>query len=134
MITLFTGYDEEDKKKAQESLAAEEEAERAKESGAPDDRSTSSGLGFFSRMRDAVTRTRENFSTRINDIENGGGLNKTYKLDYGSTVTDDAAVDQLFGGTPSPNPDDDWFFQGVAAAAGADQVNNLESGETVTTA
>jgi len=24
--------------------------------------------GFFSRMRDAVTRTRENFSTRINDI------------------------------------------------------------------
>src|ERR1700761_550348 len=24
--------------------------------------------GFFGRMRDAVTRTRENFSTRINDI------------------------------------------------------------------
>jgi len=68
MITLFTGYDEEDKRKAQESLAAEEEAERARESGAPDDRSTSSGLGFFSRMREAVTRTRENFSTRINDI------------------------------------------------------------------
>jgi fused signal recognition particle receptor len=56
MITLFTGYDEEDKKKAQESLAAEEEGEGEKKSG------------FFSRMREAVTRTRENFSTRINDI------------------------------------------------------------------
>jgi fused signal recognition particle receptor len=56
MITLFTGYDEEDKKKAQESLAAEEEGEGAKKSG------------FFSRMREAVTRTRETFSTRINDI------------------------------------------------------------------
>jgi len=53
MITLFTGYDEEpkDKKKEQEAAAAEE----------------GSG-GFFSRMRQAVTRTRETFSTRINDI------------------------------------------------------------------
>jgi fused signal recognition particle receptor len=68
MITLFTGYDEEDKKKAQESRAAEEAAERAKQSGVPDDSSTPSGQGFFSRMREAVTRTRENFSTRINDI------------------------------------------------------------------
>jgi fused signal recognition particle receptor len=53
MITLFTGYDEEpkDKKKEQEAQAAEE----------------GSG-GFFSRMRQAVTRTRETFSTRINDI------------------------------------------------------------------
>jgi fused signal recognition particle receptor len=56
MITLFTGYDEEDKKKAQESLAAEEAGEVDQKSG------------FFSRMREAVTRTRENFSTRINDI------------------------------------------------------------------
>jgi fused signal recognition particle receptor len=52
MITLFTGYDEEDKKKAQESEGAEEEQKS----------------GFFSRMREAVTRTRENFSSRINDI------------------------------------------------------------------
>jgi fused signal recognition particle receptor len=53
MITLFTGYEEEpkDKKKEQEAQAAEE----------------GSG-GFFSRMRQAVTRTRETFSTRINDI------------------------------------------------------------------
>lgn len=68
MITLFTGYDEEDKKKAQESRAAEEAAERAKESGAVEDSSTPSGRGFFSRMREAVTRTRDNFSSRINDI------------------------------------------------------------------
>src|SRR5579872_4448123 len=52
MITLFTGYDEEDKKKARDSEGAEEEQKS----------------GFFSRMRQAVTRTRENFSTRINDI------------------------------------------------------------------
>ncbi|HEY1575564.1 MAG TPA: signal recognition particle-docking protein FtsY [Terracidiphilus sp.] len=52
MITLFTGYDEEDKKKAQEFEGAEE-AQKS---------------GFFSRMRQAVTRTRENFSSRINDI------------------------------------------------------------------
>jgi len=51
MITLFTGYDEEDKKKAEQSQ--EEEVQKS---------------GFFSRMRQAVTRTRENFSTRINDI------------------------------------------------------------------
>ncbi len=56
MITLFTGYDEEDKKKAQEALAAEEAGEEVQKSG------------FFSRMREAVTRTRENFSSRINDI------------------------------------------------------------------
>jgi fused signal recognition particle receptor len=52
MITLFTGYDEEDKKKAEQSQD-EEEVQKS---------------GFFSRMRQAVTRTRENFSTRINDI------------------------------------------------------------------
>ena len=56
MITLFTGYDEEDVKKAQESRAAEEAGEEVEKSG------------FFSRMHEAVTRTRENFSTRINDI------------------------------------------------------------------
>ena len=55
MITLFTGYDEEpkDKKKEQDAHGAEEEAQKS---------------GFFSRMREAVTRTRENFSSRINDI------------------------------------------------------------------
>ena len=62
MITLFTGYDEEDKKKAQESRAADEAAERAKESGVSDDSSSPTGRGFFSRMREAVTRTRDNFS------------------------------------------------------------------------
>ena len=56
MITLFTGYDEEpkDKKKEQEAQAGEEEPAKSS--------------GFFSRMREAVTRTRENFSSRINDI------------------------------------------------------------------
>jgi fused signal recognition particle receptor len=56
MITLFTGYDEEpkDKKKEQDAQGGEEQP--------------SGGTGFFSRMRQAVTRTRENFSSRINDI------------------------------------------------------------------
>jgi len=56
MITLFTGYDEEpkDKKKEQEAQA--------------DDEQSACKSGFFSRMRQAVTRTRETFSTRINEI------------------------------------------------------------------
>ena len=56
MITLFTGYDEEpkDQKKDQEAQAGEEESAQKS--------------GFFSRMRSAVTRTRETFSSRINDI------------------------------------------------------------------
>jgi fused signal recognition particle receptor len=56
MITLFTGYDEEpkDKKKEQDAQASEEESTQKS--------------GFLSRMRQAVTRTRETFSTRINDI------------------------------------------------------------------
>ena len=56
MITLFTGYDEEpkDKKKEQEAQTSEEESTQKS--------------GFFSRMRSAVTRTRETFSSRINEI------------------------------------------------------------------
>jgi fused signal recognition particle receptor len=56
MITLFTGYDEEpkDKKNEQEAQGGEDESQQKG--------------GFFSRMRQAVTRTRETFSTRINDI------------------------------------------------------------------
>jgi fused signal recognition particle receptor len=53
MITLFTGYDEEPKDK---KPAEAEEAESEQKSG------------FFSRMRQAVTRTRESFSSRINEI------------------------------------------------------------------
>jgi fused signal recognition particle receptor len=49
MITLFTGYDEEPKKPEGE--------------GEPESKS-----GFFSRMRQAVTRTRETLSSRIEDI------------------------------------------------------------------
>jgi fused signal recognition particle receptor len=52
MITLFTGYDEEPKDKK----TGKEEAEEPQKSG------------FFSRMREAVTRTRESFSSRINEI------------------------------------------------------------------
>ena len=53
MITLFTGYDEEPKDK---KPAEAEEAESEQKSG------------FFSRMRQAVTRTRESFSSRVNEI------------------------------------------------------------------
>jgi fused signal recognition particle receptor len=56
MITLFTGYDEEPKDKKREHEAQADEEQSADKSG------------FFSRMRQAVTRTRETFSTRINDI------------------------------------------------------------------
>jgi fused signal recognition particle receptor len=51
MITLFTGYDEEPKdKKAQVGDESEQKS------------------GFFSRMKQAVTRTRESFSSRMNEI------------------------------------------------------------------
>ncbi len=53
MITLFTGYDEEPKDK---KPAEAEEAESEQKSG------------FFSRMRQAVTRTRESLSSRVNEI------------------------------------------------------------------
>jgi fused signal recognition particle receptor len=53
MITLFTGYDEEPKDK---KPASTEEAEAEQKSG------------FFSRMRQAVTRTRESLSSRIEDL------------------------------------------------------------------
>jgi fused signal recognition particle receptor len=50
MITLFTGYDEEPKDKKPQEDESEQKS------------------GFFSRMRQAVTRTRESFSSRIEDI------------------------------------------------------------------
>ena len=56
MITLFTGYDEEPKDKKREPEAQAGEEEPATKSG------------FFSRMRQAVTRTRETFASRINEI------------------------------------------------------------------
>jgi fused signal recognition particle receptor len=52
MITLFTGYDEEPKDKKPGDESGEAEAKS----------------GFFSRMRQAVTRTRETLSSRIEDI------------------------------------------------------------------
>src|SRR3974390_971361 len=51
MITLFTGYGEEPKNKTRLEKAEWEQKSV-----------------FFSRMRQAVTRTREPFSSRINEI------------------------------------------------------------------
>ena len=45
-----------------------------------------------------------------------------------ATVIDDKAADQLYGGVPTNNPDDDWFFQGVAVA---DTIFNWEAGEII---
>ncbi len=63
MITTLFGS-EEPKKPAD----SEEEPER--KSGAPGDRSSSPGWqsGFFDRMRQAVSRTRETFSAKIADL------------------------------------------------------------------
>ena len=45
------------------------------------------------------------YSSRVNLIKNGGGLNGGNELIWGSTVIDDGAVDSVFG-----NGGTDWFF------------------------
>jgi Ca2+-binding RTX toxin-like protein len=48
---------------------------------------------------------RRPFSTRINNLTNGGGLNGSFVLKRNVTVRDDAVRDVLFGGAGS-----DWFL------------------------
>ncbi len=50
-------------------------------------------------------RTDRTYSQRTSDLRQGGGLNGTANLVWGSTVLDDNATDQLTG-----NGTLDWFF------------------------
>jgi hypothetical protein len=54
------------------------------------------------------TRTDQTYEERVDHLRNGGGLNGDVILD-GTTVFDDAAIDELTGGG-----DRDWFFAQTA--------------------
>jgi Ca2+-binding RTX toxin-like protein len=73
----------------------------------------------------AEWNSSDSYSTRVSKIGKGGGLNGSYALSS-SKVADDNAVDVLNGGAGL-----DWFFANKKGRR-ADQVNGLNSGETVT--
>jgi hypothetical protein len=66
-------------------------------------------------------RTDETYSQRVSNLKNGGGLNGTNVLIFGTTVKDDGGTDTLTGG-----PGMNWFFKGAN-----DTITNLKSGEQV---
>jgi Ca2+-binding RTX toxin-like protein len=71
-------------------------------------------------------RTDADYTTRVNHLMgSAGGLNGGYFLN-GTTVDDDAAVDQLYGEAGL-----DWFFY-TASGSYKDRLNDLVSGEVAT--
>jgi hypothetical protein len=68
----------------------------------------------------------DSYSTRINKISKGGGLNGAYVLNS-TTVFDNGKTDLLYGGAGL-----DWFFAHTRGKKNADTISNLSSGETVT--
>jgi titin len=67
----------------------------------------------------------DSYTTRVNDLTNGGGLNGSYLLNT-STVHDNGQTDTLFG-FPAATPLD-WFFAGAS-----DITKHKNSGEMTTT-
>jgi parallel beta-helix repeat protein len=67
----------------------------------------------------------DSYTTRVNDLTNGGGLNRSYLLNT-STVHDNGQADTLFG-FPAATPLD-WFFAGAS-----DTIKHKNSGEMTTT-
>ena len=67
----------------------------------------------------------DSYTTRVNKLTNGGGLNGSYVLNS-TTVHDDNTTDVLYGGSGL-----DWFFAHIAKKNG-DQVKNRTSGEVLT--
>ena len=65
--------------------------------------------------------TSDSYATRVNLIQNGGGLNGTNTLNLGTTVIDDLAANVLTG-----NAGTDWFFKGTN-----DTITDLQAGEQV---
>jgi hypothetical protein len=65
----------------------------------------------------------DSYTTRVNALLNGGGLNGSDLLNA-STVHDNGQVDTLFG---IPGPVSDWFFAGVS-----DIVKHKNTGEVQT--
>jgi Ca2+-binding RTX toxin-like protein len=75
-------------------------------------------------------RTDRDYNTRISDLRNGGGLNGSNKLIWGTTVLDDAAADTLQGDPPPPATAGlDWFFANQSGGV-LDTIVDLNNGGT----
>jgi uncharacterized repeat protein (TIGR03803 family) len=73
----------------------------------------------------AEWRSAKDYETRVSDLRNGGGLNGTHKLVWGSTVNDDNAADSLTGGAGL-----DWFFANLGPGGIVDTITDLNNGGT----
>jgi hypothetical protein len=74
----------------------------------------------------AEWQSADSYATRFHDINTGtgGGLNGTKKLNFGTTVLSDGAVDTVTGVVSAQALD--WFFKGAG-----DVLKNVQSGEHV---
>jgi autotransporter-associated beta strand protein len=68
-------------------------------------------------------RTDKTYAQRISDLKNGGGLNGTNKLIWGTTVHDDAVADTLTG-----NGGLDWFFANLGPGGVLDHITDRNTG------
>ena len=68
-------------------------------------------------------RTDKTYAQRIADLKNGGGLNGSNKLIWGTTVHDDGAADTLTGG-----PGLDWFFANLGPGGVLDHITDRNNG------
>jgi uncharacterized repeat protein (TIGR01451 family) len=73
----------------------------------------------------AEWQSADNYTTRFFDINTGsGGLNGTFKLNFGTTVQDDSAADTVTAAASAAALD--WFFKGIG-----DVLRNVEPGEHI---
>jgi CSLREA domain-containing protein len=72
----------------------------------------------------AEWQAADSYTTRVSAIKNGGGLNGSSKLVFGTTVKDDAAADTQTAAVSALALD--WFFQGSG-----DTLTNYQTGEQI---
>jgi hypothetical protein len=74
----------------------------------------------------AEWQSADSYATRFTDINTGtgGGLNGAVRLNFGTTVKDDAAADTVTAATSTAALD--WFFKGIG-----DVLQNVEPGEHI---
>jgi hypothetical protein len=75
----------------------------------------------------AEWQSANSYTTRVNHIRSGGGLNGSHTLVFGSSVIDDGSAD-VIKAAPSASALD-WFFQGAG-----DTLFNVETGEHINNA
>ena len=90
---------------------------------------TSSGMTYDQKLAalEAIMAewgSADSYTTRLNDLQGGGGLNGSFLLNT-STVHDNGKVDTLIGTTGSAS---DWFLAGLT-----DVLKNKKNGEAQTT-